>query len=49
MANRANAKLELAQLLEQRKSRYARADVSIDTDALGIDGVVRAIRERVQG
>ncbi|MGZ3423011.1 MAG: shikimate kinase [Polyangiales bacterium] len=48
MANRENAKSELAQLLEQRKSRYARADVTIDTDALGIDGVVRAIESRVK-
>jgi XRE family aerobic/anaerobic benzoate catabolism transcriptional regulator len=48
MANRENAKSELAQLLEQRKSRYARADLSIDTDALGIDGVVRAIEQRIR-
>jgi XRE family aerobic/anaerobic benzoate catabolism transcriptional regulator len=48
MANRENAKSELAQLLEQRKSRYARADLSIDTDALGIEGVVRAIESRIK-
>ncbi len=49
MANRANAKAELAQLLEQRKPRYAKSDVSIDTDVVGVDGAVRAITARVGG
>jgi XRE family transcriptional regulator, aerobic/anaerobic benzoate catabolism transcriptional regulator len=47
MANRANAKAELAALLERRKPRYARADVTVDTDALGIDGTVRTLIARV--
>lgn len=46
MANRANAKAELAALLERRKPRYARADVTLDTDALGVDGAVRALTSR---
>lgn len=46
MANRANAKAELAQLLEERKARYAKADLTVDTDALGVDGVVRALGAR---
>lgn len=47
MHNRANAKAELAALLEERRPRYARASVSIDTDALGVDGAVRAITESI--
>jgi len=47
MANRANAKAELAALLEERKARYARADVAVDTDDEGVDGAVRAIASRV--
>lgn len=47
MHNRANAKAELAALLERRRPRYARADVTLDTDALGIDGTVRALSARV--
>jgi XRE family aerobic/anaerobic benzoate catabolism transcriptional regulator len=43
MANRQNAKAELAALLERRKPKYARADVTVDTDALGIDGAVSAL------
>lgn len=47
MHNRANAKAELAALLEERRPRYAKANLAIDTDALDIDGAVRAIAERV--
>jgi XRE family aerobic/anaerobic benzoate catabolism transcriptional regulator len=43
MADRADAQSELRALLERRKERYARADVAIDTDALGIEGAVRTI------
>lgn len=43
MANRQNAKAELAALLERRRPKYARADVTLDTDALGIDGAVSAL------
>ncbi|MBI2390399.1 MAG: helix-turn-helix domain-containing protein [Deltaproteobacteria bacterium] len=45
MHNRANAKAELAALLEERRPRYAKAQVAIDTDALGVDGAVDAIVE----
>jgi XRE family aerobic/anaerobic benzoate catabolism transcriptional regulator len=43
MANRANAKAELAALLEERRGRYAKADLAIDTDREGIEGAIRAI------
>lgn len=49
MHNRKNAKAELAGLLEERRPRYARAALSIDTDALGIEGAVSAITEREGG
>lgn len=45
MANRDNAKAELAQLLEQRRPRYEKADRIVDTDALGVDGVVQVLAE----
>lgn len=45
MSNRENAKVELAQLLEQRRARYEKAYRVVDTDALGIDGVVQALAE----
>lgn len=47
MHNRDNAKSELKTLLRQRTERYARAAVAIDTDALGVDGAVRALVSRV--
>jgi XRE family transcriptional regulator, aerobic/anaerobic benzoate catabolism transcriptional regulator len=47
MANRANAKSELRALLKQRGERYARAALTIDTDALGVDGAVRELTRRV--
>lgn len=47
MHNRANAKAELAALLEERRPRYAKASLSIDTDTLGVDGAVRTIAERL--
>jgi XRE family aerobic/anaerobic benzoate catabolism transcriptional regulator len=47
MANRANAKAELAALLEERRPRYARAVVAIDTDATSVDDAVKTIAARV--
>jgi XRE family aerobic/anaerobic benzoate catabolism transcriptional regulator len=47
MANRANAKAELAALLEERRPRYARADVAIDTDGVAVDDAVKTIAARV--
>jgi len=43
MHDRQDAKDELKALLKQRTERYARAAISMDTDALGVDGVVRAL------
>jgi XRE family aerobic/anaerobic benzoate catabolism transcriptional regulator len=48
MQNRANAMSELRALLRQRAERYARADLVIDTDALGVDGVVDSIAREVR-
>lgn len=45
MHNRANAKAELAQLLEQRRPRYEKADKIVDTDRLGVEGVVEVLAE----
>ena len=47
MQNRANAMSELRALLRQRTERYARAELVVDTDALGVDGAVREIARRV--
>lgn len=47
MANRANAKAELAQLLERRRSRYAKADLTLDTDAVRVDAAIETIITRV--
>ncbi len=47
MANRDNAKAELAELLDRRRPRYARADLAVDTDRLGVEGAVREIAERL--
>jgi XRE family aerobic/anaerobic benzoate catabolism transcriptional regulator len=43
MQNRANAMSELRALLRQRTGRYAKADLVVDTDALGVDRVVATI------
>jgi XRE family aerobic/anaerobic benzoate catabolism transcriptional regulator len=47
MRDRRDAKSELRALLRQRESRYALADRTLDTDALGVDGVVSALAEWV--
>lgn len=47
MANRANAKNELRSLLRDREGRYARADIVLDTDALGVGGVVKTLAETI--
>jgi XRE family aerobic/anaerobic benzoate catabolism transcriptional regulator len=47
MHNRKDAQAELAALLRVRHERYARAALTIDTDALGIDGAVEAIARAV--
>ena len=47
MHNRENAKSELKALLKERAERYARAALSIDTDALGVEGAVRALIDDV--
>jgi XRE family aerobic/anaerobic benzoate catabolism transcriptional regulator len=48
MHNRANAKAELAALLDERRPRYARAALAVDTDALDVDGAVRRVVERAR-
>ncbi len=49
MANRQDAEAELRTILRQRADRYARADVTVDTDALGVDGCVREIARAGRG
>lgn len=46
MQNRANAKNELRALLRERGERYARAEIVLDTDELGVDGAVRELSRR---
>ena len=43
MQGRPNAKAELEAILDERSGLYAQADVHIDTDGVGIDGVVHAL------
>jgi XRE family aerobic/anaerobic benzoate catabolism transcriptional regulator len=43
MQGRPNAKAELEAILDERAGLYAQADVHLDTDGLGIDGVVNAL------
>jgi XRE family aerobic/anaerobic benzoate catabolism transcriptional regulator len=43
MHDRKDAKNELAALLRARAERYARAELAIDTDALGLDGAVKEL------
>jgi len=43
MQGRPNAKAELESILEERADLYAEADVHLDTDGLGIDGVIKAL------
>lgn len=49
MADRADAQSELRAILSRRAERYARADVAIDTDALGVEGAVRTIARAARG
>ncbi len=43
MRGRPNAHAELEAILDERSGLYAEADVHLDTDGLGIDGVVQAL------
>jgi XRE family aerobic/anaerobic benzoate catabolism transcriptional regulator len=43
MQGRPNAHAELEAILDERSGLYAEADVHLDTDGLGIDGVVQAL------
>ena len=43
MQGRPNAMAELEAILDERSGLYAQADVHIDTDGVGIDGVVHAL------
>jgi len=43
MQGRPNAQLELEAILEERAGLYAEADVHLDTDGLGVRGVVDAL------
>ena len=45
MEGRPNALAELEAILDERAGLYAEADVHVDTDALGIDGVVEALSD----
>ena len=45
MQGRPNALAELEAILDERAGLYAEADVHLDTDALGIDGVVEALTD----
>lgn len=48
MRGRANAKVELEELLRKRKPLYERADAVVDTSALSVDAVVEAVVEAVR-
>ena len=43
MRGRPDALRELEQILAEREPLYAQADLTLDTDALGVDGVVAAL------
>ena len=45
MEGRPNALAELEAILDERSGLYAEADVHLDTDALGIDGVVETLAD----
>lgn len=45
MEGRPNALAELEAILDERSGLYAEADVHLDTDVLGIDGVVEALAD----
>ena len=45
MEGRPNALAELEAILDERAGLYAEADVHLDTDVLGIDGVVEALAD----
>jgi XRE family transcriptional regulator, aerobic/anaerobic benzoate catabolism transcriptional regulator len=47
MQDRADAMTELRSILRQRTDRYARAEIAVDTDALGVEGTVAEIVRRV--
>jgi XRE family aerobic/anaerobic benzoate catabolism transcriptional regulator len=43
MQGRPNAQAELEAILDERAGLYAEADLHLDTDGLGVDGVVDAL------
>ena len=43
MRGRPNALAELEAILDERSGLYAQADLHLDTDGLGLDGVVEAL------
>jgi len=43
MRGRPNAQAELEAILDERSGLYAEADLHLDTDGLGVDGVVQAL------
>ena len=45
MRGRPNALAELEAILDERSGLYAQADLHLDTDGLGIDGVVKALSD----
>ena len=45
MEGRPNALAELEAILDERSGLYAQADLHLDTDSLGIDGVVGALAD----
>ena len=47
MRDRANAMNELRTLLRARTERYARAELVVDTDALGIEGAVKELAKKL--
>ena len=46
MKGRPDALAELEEILAERAPLYAMADVTLDTDALGVDGAVAALAGR---
>lgn len=49
MRGRVNAKSELEELLRARKPLYEKADVTVDTSAMGVDDAVDAIVQSARG